>query len=132
MKKKTALLTIGFGTVFLFAWLMVSFSRAQRPALAPRITGPLSATDATEIEQVVLRERAPLSGEYAPRGIVGWGRRLRERVYEMKTEPQAKGRVSINLELLRSLAWTSYRFFIGWPERRRTINPGPVPNRGRR
>ncbi len=59
--------------------LALSFRSHQRQP-APRVTGPLSTNDVAEIIQLVLRERASVSGQFAPHDIAGWKIRLRERL----------------------------------------------------
>jgi hypothetical protein len=79
VKKKPVALVIGMVTVILLGVLVLAILSAHQPQRAPRVIGPLSTNDVAEIEQVVLRGRAPLSGWAAPKGALGWERRLRER-----------------------------------------------------
>jgi hypothetical protein len=57
---------------------LISFGHHRQPA--PIVTGALSTNDVIAIVQLVLRERAPVKGEFAPHNIAGWKIRLRERV----------------------------------------------------
>jgi hypothetical protein len=57
---------------------MSSCSHRRQPA--PRITGPLSTNDVAEIILLVLRQRAPVIGQFAPHDLAGWKIRLRERL----------------------------------------------------
>ena len=80
MKKRVALI-VAFGLLaLLLAGLALMNSHAHQRQSALRVAGPLSTNDVAEITRLILRERAPVSGELAPKDARAWERRLRERV----------------------------------------------------
>ena len=80
MKKRVALI-VAFGllSLLLVGLALISSPAHQRQPVL-RVTGPLSTNDVSEITRLILRERAPVSGELAPKDARAWERRLRERV----------------------------------------------------
>jgi hypothetical protein len=79
-KKRVALIVaVGLLSLLLVGLALIRIPTRQRQS-ALRVTGPLSTNDVAEITKLILRERAPVSGELAPKNARGWEIRLRERV----------------------------------------------------
>jgi hypothetical protein len=79
VKKPLAVVIAGVAITLLTSAIVMNSCLHQHPP-TPRVSGPLSSNDVAEIVQLVLRERAPVSGEFAPKDALAWERRLRERV----------------------------------------------------
>jgi hypothetical protein len=77
--KKPLAVVIAGGAFILLASAIVMNSCLHQSPPTPRVSGPLSSNDVVEIIQLVQRERAPVTGEFAPKDGLAWERRLRER-----------------------------------------------------
>src|SRR5258705_12666477 len=78
--KKPLAIVIAGGACILLASAIVMNSCLHQSPPTPRVSGPMSSNDVAEIVQLIMRERAPVTGEFAPKDGLAWERRLRERV----------------------------------------------------
>lgn len=78
--KKPIVAVIGSSVFILLTSAIVMNSCSHQSPPTPRVSGPLSSNDVAEIVQLIMRERAPVTGEFAPKDGLAWERRLRERL----------------------------------------------------